>query len=197
MSDTVTVHLKQLDRFRFEIDFAPGLPTLQSDEAPPLGTGAGPAPSHLLAAAARIAGWDPLANRSGSNLERGVVSSFIAAADAVGAIPRAAERLGVVELDEAVWPRLLPRLLPRVAVFLNLFRDQLDRYGEVDSIAEGWQRALASHVTPLTLVLNVDDPSVAALAEAHRGEVIGFGVEDPTAALGEPVDHSRHEDLGH
>lgn len=51
MSDTVTVHLKQLDRFRFEIDFAPGLPTLQSDETPPLGTGAGPAPSHLLAAA--------------------------------------------------------------------------------------------------------------------------------------------------
>jgi UDP-N-acetylmuramyl tripeptide synthase len=139
--------------------------------------------SHLLAAAARIAGWDPLANRSGSNLERGVVSSFIAEAGASGAIPRAADRLGVVELDEAVWPRLLPRLRPRVAVFLNLFRDQLDRYGEVDSIAEGWHRALAAHGAPLTLVLNVDDPSVAALAEAHRGEVVGFGVEDPAVAL--------------
>jgi uncharacterized OsmC-like protein len=51
MSDTVTVKLKQLDRFRFEIDFAQGMPALHSDEAPPLGTGTGPAPSHLLAAA--------------------------------------------------------------------------------------------------------------------------------------------------
>ncbi|MFA7296663.1 MAG: MurT ligase domain-containing protein [Dehalococcoidia bacterium] len=142
--------------------------------------------SHLLAAAARIAGWDPLANRSGSNLERGVVSSFVAEAGTTGAIPRAGGRLGVVELDEAVWPRLLPRLRPRVAVFLNLFRDQLDRYGEVDSIAEGWRRALAAHASldaSLALVLNVDDPSVAALTEAHRGEVIGFGVEDPDVAL--------------
>jgi hypothetical protein len=115
------------------------------------------------------------------------VSSFVAEAGTTGAIPRAAGRLGVVELDEAVWPRLLPRLRPRVAVFLNLFRDQLDRYGEVDSIAEGWQRALATHApldAPLTLVLNVDDPSVAALADAHRGEVFGFGVEDPSVALG-------------
>lgn len=139
--------------------------------------------SHLLTAAARSAGWDPLANRSGSNLERGVVSAFVAEADAGGAIPRAAGRLGVVELDEAVWPRLLPRLRPRVAVFLNLFRDQLDRYGEVDSVAEGWQRALAVHGAPLTLALNVDDPSVAALAGGCRGEVVGFGVEDPGVAL--------------
>ena len=139
--------------------------------------------SHLLAAAARIAGWDPLANRSGSNLERGVVSTFVAEANTTGAIPRGADRVGVIELDEAVWPRLLPRLHPRVAVFLNLFRDQLDRYGEVDSVAEGWQRALATHAAPLTLVLNVDDPSVAALAEAHRGEVVGFGVEDSSVAL--------------
>ncbi len=51
MADSVTVRLKQLDRYRFEIDFSPGMPTLQSDEPPPLGESAGPAPSHLLAAA--------------------------------------------------------------------------------------------------------------------------------------------------
>lgn len=139
--------------------------------------------SHLLTATARLAGLRPLTNRSGSNLERGVVSAFIAESDVTGSIPGGADRLGVIELDEAVWPRLLPRLRPRAAVFLNLFRDQLDRYGEVDSVAEGWQRALAAHEDPVTLVLNVDDPSVAALGEGHRGEVVGFGVEDASVSL--------------
>ena len=140
--------------------------------------------SHLISAAARIAGLHPLHNRSGSNLERGVISAFVGEVDGTGTMPGAADRLGVIELDEAVWPLLLPSLRPRVAVFLNLFRDQLDRYGEVDSVAEGWQRALAAYPFRTTLVLNVDDPSVAALAEGNAArEVIGFGVEDVAIAL--------------
>ena len=139
--------------------------------------------AHLIAAAARAAGRRPLANRSGSNLERGIASTFVEAATAGGAMPDAADRLGVFELDEAVWPLVAPRLHPRAAVFLNLFRDQLDRYGEVDSIAEGWRRALVRQREPMALVLNVDDPSVAQIAEGTVHEVIGFGVEDPSATL--------------
>ncbi len=139
--------------------------------------------AHLIAAAARVAGHRPLTNHSGSNLERGIASTFVEAATAGGALPDAADRLGVFELDEAVWPLVAPRLHPRAAVFLNLFRDQLDRYGEVDSIAEGWRRALVRYREPLTLVLNVDDPSVAQIAEETGHEVIGFGVDDPSVAL--------------
>jgi UDP-N-acetylmuramyl tripeptide synthase len=69
---------------------------------------------------------------------------------------------------------------------MNLFRDQLDRYGEVDSIAEGWREALAAadaRGEAPTLVLNGDDPSVTQIVEAGRPDVVTFGVDDPAAAL--------------
>ena len=139
--------------------------------------------AHLLAAAVRAAGLDPLTNDSGSNLERGLVSVYVEEATPAGAVRDAGRRLGVLEVDEAALPALLPRLRPRVALFLNLFRDQLDRYGEVDSVAEGWRDALEADASGLTLVLNADDPSVAQLAAAGRGEVVTFGVEDRSVAL--------------
>jgi lipid II isoglutaminyl synthase (glutamine-hydrolysing) len=141
--------------------------------------------AHLLAATARAGGLQTLANRSGSNLARGIASTFVDAASNSGVLLDARERLGVFELDEAAWPAVLPRLRPRVAVILNLFRDQLDRYGEVDSVAEGWQHALAAYREPLALVLNADDPSVALLAEDTQADVLTFGVEDPGVALAE------------
>jgi UDP-N-acetylmuramyl tripeptide synthase len=139
--------------------------------------------AHLLTGIARSAGLRPLANRSGSNLERGIASAVVDAVDGAGGVRDAARRLGVFEVDEAHWPLLAPRLHPRVALFLNLFRDQLDRYGEVDSIAAAWRRALQTDDSIVSLVLNVDDPSVAQLAEDTHAAVVGFGVEDPSVAL--------------
>ncbi len=144
--------------------------------------------THLLAAIARANAWEAITNRSGSNLERGLVTTYI---DHVserngGAHPA---RVGLLEIDEAELPRLFPRLQPRVAVFLNLSRDQLDRYGEVDSVAEGWARMLRADGAGAVRVLNVDDPLVAALAEHGDGEVIGFGVEDDGVAQAEK-DHA-------
>jgi UDP-N-acetylmuramyl tripeptide synthase len=139
--------------------------------------------AHLLAGIARSTGLRPLANSSGSNLERGIASALVNAIDGAGGVRDADRRLGVFEVDEAHWPLLLPRLRPRVAIFLNLFRDQLDRYGEVDSIAAAWHRALQSDSSVAKLVLNVDDPSVALLAEDSLAEAVGFGVEDPAVAL--------------
>ena len=136
--------------------------------------------AHLLAAIARAAGYEPVANRSGSNLERGVVAAWLGAPPA-GARPR----LGVLEVDEAALPALLPALRPRAVLFLNLFRDQLDRYGEVDSVAEGWRDMLAAGGAGAALVLNADDPAVAQLADEARGEVVTFGVEDRGVALPE------------
>ena len=139
--------------------------------------------AHLLAAIARAAGLAVVANRSGSNLERGIVSAHLdGGADAADA----ARRLGVFEVDEAALPALLPALAPRAVVFLNLFRDQLDRYGEVDSVAEGWERMLLADASGAALVLNADDPSIAPLAAHARGEVVTFGVEDREAALERP-----------
>ncbi len=140
--------------------------------------------THLLAAILRAGGVDPLTNPSGSNLERGLIAAYSGSVDGRGLVPRADARAGVFEVDEAALARLMPRLRPRLAVFLNLFRDQLDRYGEVDSVAEGWARALEEVQTPPTLVLNADDPSIAQLAEHARGaRVVTFGVDDDAVAL--------------
>src|SRR5690606_1843731 len=99
--------------------------------------------THLVAAVTRVAGMEPLTNRSGSNLERGLVTAYVDAAGRDGSAGSGAGRLGLFEVDEAALPPLFPRLRPRVAVFLNLFRDQLDRYGEIDSVAEGWAHMIA------------------------------------------------------
>ncbi|MEZ4501943.1 MAG: MurT ligase domain-containing protein [Dehalococcoidia bacterium] len=139
--------------------------------------------SHLLTAAAERANLRPLTNRSGSNLERGLASTLVDAVDASGRLLEPASRLGVLEVDEAALPALWPRLRPRVGVFLNLFRDQLDRYGEIDSIAEGWRAMVASDPGSPTLVLNADDPSLQPLRVAARGPVVAFGIEDASVAL--------------
>ncbi|MEX2375837.1 MAG: MurT ligase domain-containing protein, partial [Dehalococcoidia bacterium] len=116
-------------------------------------------------------------------LERGLVTAYLDATDGLGHLVEADRRIGVFEVDEAVLPRVFDRLRPRVAVFLNLFRDQLDRYGEIDSVAEGWRSMLGVANWSPALVLNADDPSVAQLAEDAPGPVVWFGIDDPDVAL--------------
>ena len=139
--------------------------------------------AHLLAAATRRVGLEPVTNRAGSNLERGLVSALVEATNTRGAVADAGGRIALLEVDEAALPALWPRLRPRVALFLNLFRDQLDRYGEIDSIAEDWRTALAGPHVPDTLILNADDPSLDVLGEAAAGALVTFGVDDPAVAL--------------
>ncbi len=145
--------------------------------------------THLIASILRAHGVDPLTNPSGSNLERGLVVAYVEAAEPGGRISDAASRVGVFEVDEAVLARLFPRLRPRVAVFLNLFRDQLDRYGEVDSVGEGWGGMLASADPGCTLVLNADDPSIAQLAAETRAQILTFGIDDREVRLAQ-ADHA-------
>lgn len=139
--------------------------------------------THLLAAIMRAHGVEPITNPSGSNLERGLITAYVRDAGPSGRIPDGARRVGLFEVDEAVLPRLFARIRPRVAVFLNLFRDQLDRYGEVDSVAEGWASMLRDPRATAALVLNADDPSIAQLAMHGRGGVRFFGIDDPAVAL--------------
>jgi UDP-N-acetylmuramyl tripeptide synthase len=70
-----------------------------------------------------------------------------------------------------------------VLLFTNLFRDQLDRYGEVDSVAARWRRTLESSDPSTAVILNADDPSVAALADVAPGKVVCYGLDDPSAGL--------------
>ncbi len=111
-------------------------------------------------------------NNSGANLASGVASTLLQA--------RSAE-LGVLEVDEFALPALLDRLRPRVVALGNLFRDQLDRYGELEHIAERWRDAVTSLPSETTLIVNADDPVVADLASG-RERVVRYGVDDPVVA---------------
>ncbi len=107
-------------------------------------------------------------NHSGANLVSGVASTLLAARDA---------ELGLLEVDEGALPEVLRRVRPRAVCLGNLFRDQLDRYGELELIAERWRTAVAGLDAGTVLVLNGDDPQVGSL-----GAGIVYGVDDPNVA---------------
>ncbi|HYR93622.1 MAG TPA: MurT ligase domain-containing protein [Methylomirabilota bacterium] len=133
--------------------------------------------SRMLADVTRAAGWSPIHNRSGSNLERGIAGALLADSS-WRAEPRG--DVGLFEVDEASLPRVLRRITPGVVVVTNLFRDQLDRYFEIDQLARRIGDAVAELDPKTILVLNADDPIVAFLGTRHRGTVVYFGVDDPS-----------------
>jgi UDP-N-acetylmuramyl tripeptide synthase len=111
-------------------------------------------------------------NRAGANLVSGVASALL---DAQGA------ELGLFEVDEAAFPEVARRVRPRVVSLGNLFRDQLDRYGELEIVADRWRDALAELPEDTVAVVNADDPLVAGLARGRRA-ALRFGLDDPSVA---------------
>ncbi len=138
--------------------------------------------SRIIAEALAAAGRPFIHNREGSNLMRGIASTLLSHAGISGSIPGAAGTVGLFETDEATLPPAAEALAPGVIAFANLFRDQLDRYGEVDTVAGLWRRALERTPRGATLVLNADDPSVAEMAVGWDGPVHWFGLDDPAFA---------------
>mgnify|MGYP001198537744 FL=1 len=138
--------------------------------------------SRIVASALTQAGLPFIHNREGSNLMRGIASTLLEHASPLGRIPDAPRAIGLFETDEATLPAAADALAPRALVFTNLFRDQLDRYGEVDTVAALWRKALAASPPVSTLVLNADDPSVAELATGWAGPVHWFGLDDVSFA---------------
>jgi lipid II isoglutaminyl synthase (glutamine-hydrolysing) len=119
-------------------------------------------------------------NRAGANMAGGIASTLLAAARRGGAI---SGELGLFEVDEFWLAQVAQELAPRVIVLGNLFRDQLDRYGELDSIAERWAAAVRDGPARQSqLVLNADDPLIADLGR-ERSRVIYYGVQDEAMAL--------------
>jgi UDP-N-acetylmuramyl tripeptide synthase len=124
-------------------------------------------------------------NRAGANMAGGVASALMRAARRGG---RLAGDIGLFEVDEFWLGQVVGELRPRAVLLANLFRDQLDRFGELDTIADRWLEVCAR--TDATLVLNADDPTVADLGRARGGDapdasVRFFGVEDDAIALSE------------
>lgn len=135
--------------------------------------------ARILASILSAGGVPFLHNREGSNLMRGIGSTLLL--DPGIRAPHR-DRLLLLEVDEATMPAATAAVAPRAMAFTNLFRDQLDRYGEVDTVAAMWREALAAAPRDATLVLNADDPSVAELALDWAGPVHWFGLDDEAFA---------------
>lgn len=133
--------------------------------------------SRILGMLASDAGLRPLRNDAGSNLMRGVAASLVREASLTGNLAPHRPMLGLFEVDEAALPELLATTRPQLVVVLNLFRDQLDRYGEVATVARLWTEALVGLPPDATVVANADDPLVAEVAGHVQGRVIYYGIE--------------------
>jgi len=120
-------------------------------------------------------------NRAGANMAGGVASTLLGAARGRGAVDG---EMGLFEVDEFWLDRLTPELAPRAVLLGNLFRDQLDRYGELEAIADRWAAAVAKLPAGTNVVLNADDPLIADLGRGVAN-VTYFGVEDPSVAMPE------------
>jgi UDP-N-acetylmuramyl tripeptide synthase len=133
----------------------------------------------MVASIMGAAGVPLVHNRAGANMAGGIASTLLASARAGGRIDG---ELGLFEVDEFWLDRVAPQLRPQALLLGNLFRDQLDRYGELETIAERWERTVAPLTLPAGLALNADDPLIADLGR-DRPDSKYFGVEDPGMAL--------------
>src|SRR3954453_14889589 len=146
----------------------------------------------MLAAILERAGEHVVHNRAGSNMHWGVATALLDAGRERG-------ELGLFEVDEAWLPQVARQLDPRALILCNLFRDQLDRYGELELIADRWAELVADRDRRSAFVLNADGPLVADLGR-ERSQVTYFGVEDDSLALPElqhAADSKHCRNCGH
>lgn len=118
-----------------------------------------------------------LHNRVGSNLLRGVASTLVKNSSIFGKIDQ--EYWGLWETDEAAFPIISSQVKPQIVLITNLFRDQLDRYGEINTLASKWKKTLLKLPQNSTIILNADDSTVASLGKDLKHKVAFFGVFDP------------------
>jgi lipid II isoglutaminyl synthase (glutamine-hydrolysing) len=126
--------------------------------------------SHFL----KAAGFKVLHNGSGSNLERGI-ASYLIQHTTLGA--KLDYDFGVWELDEFAFNTVAPKIKPDAVILLNVFRDQLDRYGEIDQIITRWQKTLSKLHEDSILIINGDDANLEKAASAFKGKIVRIGVK--------------------
>ncbi|HEY2603531.1 MAG TPA: MurT ligase domain-containing protein [Thermoleophilaceae bacterium] len=148
--------------------------------------------SAMLACVLESSGARVVHNRAGSNMNWGVATALLDAGSKPG-------QIGLFEVDEAWLATVARELDPSLILLSNLFRDQLDRYGELELLADRWAELVRERDGRSTFVLNADDPLVADLGRERR-RVVYFGVEDRSHSL-ESLEHAsdskRCRNCGH
>jgi UDP-N-acetylmuramyl tripeptide synthase len=129
--------------------------------------------ARFAAALLRGEGIEVFHNSAGANLIQGVTSLAVSSANLRGRIP---EGVLVAEVDEGALPRVAPETLPRALLVTDLFRDQLDRFGEIYAVADAIESVAAALPADCALIVNADDPMVATMAEKRQGRRVTFGL---------------------
>lgn len=127
----------------------------------------------MIRAALREAGIATVSNETGANMLRGVATALLD-------VPAGAT-MGVFEIDEGWLPRVVDEIKPSVVVLTNVFRDQLDRFGEAETVAALLAKAAAALPQGSRVVANADDPLLWEAVRAY--EPVGFGVRPLDPAI--------------
>jgi lipid II isoglutaminyl synthase (glutamine-hydrolysing) len=142
----------------------------------------------MAAAILRENGLRAVHNRAGANMPGGVATALLEQTRHGGG-----SAIGLFEVDEAWLRTIVDDLSPHTVLLGNLFRDQLDRYGELEKLADDWSALVAERAGQTSFVLNADDPLVADLGRdrdgARRERITYFGLEDRSHAL-ERIEHA-------
>lgn len=115
-------------------------------------------------------------NSTGSNLERGIASTLLSHVNIFGKISNI--DVGIWEMDEAAFNHVAAKLNPKTVVFLNAFRDQLDRYGEVDTVVKNWAKTSQLLKHDPIFILNADDGNTQDLSKHLKGKILRFSLDD-------------------
>lgn len=125
-------------------------------------------------------------NSTGANLENGLISALLESTTLLGTLD---VDYAILEVDENIVPRVLTPLQPRIILCLNLFRDQLDRYGEVDTISKRWTKVISTLPAETVVIPNADDPTLSNLGQQLPQRVLFFGLNEPEHYL-EAIPHA-------
>ncbi|ACC81957.1 Mur ligase family protein [Nostoc punctiforme] len=125
-------------------------------------------------------------NSTGANLENGLMTALLESTNLLGTLNT---DYAILEVDENIVPRVLKPLQPRIILCLNLFRDQLDRYGEVDTISKRWTKVISTLPTETVVIPNADDPTLSNLGQQLPQRVLFFGLNEPEHYL-EAIPHA-------
>ncbi len=135
--------------------------------------------SNMLASMMRQSGNQVIHNQGGANMLSGITACMIKAANLMGKVKT---DCAVFEVDEGSLPAIIKQVKPSHIVVINFFRDQLDRYGEIDVLIKKIMEAIKPVQTKL--ILNTDDPLVMQFAHYLQKETIFFGVKPGNLNVG-------------
>lgn len=130
--------------------------------------------NNLMASALEAKGYRVLCNKLGANMLSGVATTYIQAANIFG---RVRADYACLEIDEAYTPIVFKQVKPDIMVITNLFRDQLDRYGEIDITVDIIKRAIAQ-TRGVKLVLNADDPLCVQFGREQNVSAVYYGISE-------------------